>query len=413
MHLDEESARWVLGPLDGEPDTPSGVNIHRAIMEGRRRRRARRVSGYAATAGLTVLVLVGAAAAANGWLSPQASSATFQTSGSPEPTVSTSAAEPTLRPQAPTRCRISTLPLPDNREIALVTGADPTGRFLLGRTYPHPSASLEVGSRGEYHVIVWDRRRPTIVPLHGIEQVLTDITSTGVAVGNSYDKTGTTAWLYRDGKLSKLPGGAGGEANAINEANAVVGVRNRKPVIWPSVDQAPVELPLPADAIIGFASAIDEDGTVVGSVAAKGQAERPYVWLPNHIGQTLRLPDRGPQSPRDPKASAYTIRNGWVTGNVNKIAVRWDLRTGEPHMFPQFLVQASTVNAYGWQVGAGPTGRALLVSDADPVVLPGLPAQKPGESANIPQTLSDDGRVIGGQADDRTGNIRAVVWTCS
>jgi hypothetical protein len=405
MHLDEESARWVLGRLDGEPDTPSGVDVHRAVTDGRRRRRARRVGGYAATAVVTVLVLVGGAGAADGWLGPQASPATSQAPGSPDPT------EPAVAPppQAPTKCQISELLLPDGREMALVTGADPTGRFLLGRTYP----DSDPGRSGEYHVVVWDGRKPTLVLMKGMEQALNDVNTKGLAVGGSYSRTSTTAWLYRNGTLSMLPGGDGAEAHAINDANVAVGVRNSKPVIWPSVDRVPVELPLPAGANFGYASDIDEDGTVVGQVGSKGEAGRPYLWLPNRSGQALRLPAPVPQPSRAPTAGAYTIRNGWVTGNVNKTAVRWDLRTGEPRVFPQFLVQASTANRYGWQVGAGPTGRSLLLSDAGPVLLPDLVAHKRGESANLPRTLSDDGRVIGGQADDRGGIIRAVVWTCS
>jgi hypothetical protein len=404
MHLDEESARWVLGPLDGEPDTPSGVNVHRAIVEGRRRRRARRMGGYAATAGLTVLVLVGAAAAANGWLSPPATPATFQPAGSSEPTASPPAPVTlTPAPQAPTKCRISTLPVPDGRTMAVVTGADPTGRFLLGRAYPNRAGS------GEYLVVVWDGRRPTLVLMRGMEQALYDINTKRVAVGSSYLGTGMTAWLYRGGKLSKLPGGDGAEARAINEANTAVGVRNAMPVIWPSVDQAPVDLPLPAGATYGEALDIDEDGTIVGYVGTKGKDERPYVWLPDRTGRPLGVLDsRAPLS----TARAYGIRNGWVTGSVDKTAVRWDLRTGKPSVFAQFLAQASIANRYGWQVGTDAKGQALFLSGLRPVVLPGLAMHKPGELANSPKTLSDDGRVIGGQADD-SGIIRAVVWTCT
>jgi uncharacterized membrane protein len=294
------------------------------------------------------------------------------------------------------------LPLPDGRKMALVTGADPSGRFLLGRTYPIPVSS------GDYNVVVWDKRTPTIVPIRGMDQELNDINTSGVAVGLSYGDSGTTAWLYRRGKVSKLPGGDGAEAWAINEANTVVGARNRKPVIWRSLDQAPVELPLPEGATAGEARDIDEDGTIVGSVGMGYVVDRPYVWLPDGSGHPLALPDSGPQA-----GNAFSIRNGWVNGVLGASGVRWDLRTGDPRVFLQFQIRANRANRYGWQVGPDLQGRGLFLSDAGPVVLPDLALHKAGESTNLPTTISDDGRVIGGQADDRAGVIRAVVWTCS
>jgi hypothetical protein len=83
------------------------------------------------------------------------------------------------------------------------------------------------------------------------------------------------------------------------------------------------------------------------------------------------------------------------------------------HEVTGLVGNASAVNRYGWQVGIDAQGRAVFRSDAGAVVLPDLAAHKPGELKNGPTTLSDDGKVIGGQSDDRSGVIRAVVWTCS
>jgi hypothetical protein len=54
----------------------------------------------------------------------------------------------------------------------------------------------------------------------------------------------------------------------------------------------------------------------------------------------------------------------------------------------------------------------VLVAGAAPVLLPPLATHKPNTLSNIPSTVSDDGRIIGGQSDDPTGTIQAVVWRC-
>ena len=79
-------------------------------------------------------------------------------------------------------------------------------------------------------------------------------------------------------------------------------------------------------------------------------------------------------------------------------------------MFDELDVRASTANAQGWQVGSDKQGNAVLMTDTGKVVLPDLGTH--GPLSVIPSTLSDDGRVISGQADDTTGTIKAVVWRC-
>src|SRR5438552_14911334 len=137
MRIDEESAGMILGQLDQDPPTPSKVDLARAVTDARRRRRTRQVAGYTAVAGATALLLVGTSAVAGRWLSPAPSQPGSGGTGS-SPTAAA--------PPAPTKCTLGELPLPDGRKMALVTGADPTGRFLLGRTYP--AASPADGSMG-------------------------------------------------------------------------------------------------------------------------------------------------------------------------------------------------------------------------------------------------------------------------
>ncbi len=420
MHIDENSAGTILGQLDDDPPVPSIVDIERAVGDGRRRRRVRRAAGYGAVAGAAALVLAGGSVLAGTLRGPGT-----HIDGSQQAAAS---APVPKAPPAPTACALHMLPLPDGRTMALVTGGDPTGRFLLGRSYP-----ANVGQRSNMglHVIIWDRRKATLVAVPGDDQSLNDINSLGVAVGNSWAKSGEGAYYYRAGKVSQLPGGTGAEVRAINDAGTAVGSRGGKPVLWASVTSGPVNLALPSGATGGAAFDIDEDGTVIGTVSSAGPgSQEPYVWLPDGSGHRVDIPTNipiptvsspaaknpdksGARTASVPVATAYHIRDGWLTGRVYATAVRWNLRTGEVRTFPDFDTAADAINRYGWQVGIDMHGGAIFVGDGGSVALPGLAASAPGSLANIPSSISDDGKVIGGQSDDKTGVIRAVAWTCS
>src|SRR6266508_774678 len=278
----EEYATLLLAPLYGEPTTPSTVDIKRAVAEGRRRRRSRQVLGYAAIAALTALALAGLPAAdrllANAGPAPKGGPAGSPTtssspaaSGSPTAAGSPAIVQPpeptapaTATPRPPTRCTLARLPIPSGRTMGLVTGADPTGRYLLGRAYPAP-----------YQVLIWDNGRQVKVDVPGGDQVLYDINSSGTAVGVSYTDS-IVPWAYRNGKVSPLPGVSSGEARGINEAGVIVGSRSSAggiPVRWASPSSPPTDLPLPSDGDWrGLAYSVDEDGTVVGTLSRRGRA---------------------------------------------------------------------------------------------------------------------------------------------
>jgi hypothetical protein len=414
MRIDEESAGTVLSQLDEDPHTPSTVDVMRAVTDGRRRRRARRLAGYAAVAGGTAVVLVGGSAVAGAWRGP---------AGEPDGSATGSAAAAVeAAPPGPTSCAIKELPLPDGRRMALVTGGDPSGRYLLGRTYPDHTSGNSMG----LHVVIWDRSHPTIVAVPGDDQSLHDVNGKGVAVGSGWGRSGTVAYYYRNGRVATLTGGDGATANAIDEAGAVVGQQGQKPVVWRSVDQAPVELALPSGATWGRAADIDEDGTVIGAVGTGPSDQRPYVWSPNGSGHDLAIPSGVPAPPAkaDPRkagvanakgasAVVFNIRNGWVAGRVNATPVRWNLRTGDVREFPEIAGYPTGINRYGWQIGLDANSRALLLAGAAPVALPELVTHHAGTLTTIPTTISDDGRLVGGQSDDADDVIHAVIWTCS
>ncbi|BCB77820.1 hypothetical protein GCM10022251_38570 [Phytohabitans flavus] len=406
----------LLRSLDDEPRTPSTVDVQRAIATGRRRR-ARRAAGYTGAAAITVLAVAGASVVAAGVVrdAPPQAGAT----GAP-PTTSTTI-ETLATP--PTSCVLERLPAPDGAPMALVSGADPTGKYLVGRSYPRP---------GGYQAVIWHDGKATKVMLPGdVEESLRDVNSTGTAVGWSYtsgaDGTYSVPYAYHGGKVSKLPGVTRGSASAINDAGAIVGDDDEGHALrWPSVTAQPTRLPVPAGVSGAMAADIDEDGTVVGNL----DHQLPYVWLPDGTHRQLPMPTLHGEPAAT--ATATSIRNGWVTGTATNglgrkgdaakdpsgaeaakvVAVRWNVRTGEVRVFDGLKMGANATNAHGWQVGTDKQGRAVLVADDQAVVLPALDVRTPDGLSNIPNTVSDDGRTIGGQSDDHSDTIQAVVWRC-
>src|SRR5262249_20322157 len=153
---------------------------------------------------------------------------------------------------------------------AIVSGADPTGRYIVGRSYPG----------GKPSTVIWVDGRVQQAPMPGDDPILHDITSTGAAVGVSYVGGKTAAWYYADGTYTRL---AGGEAfaNSINERRTVAGAVREKPAIWRSPGEQPTMLALPGPEWSGQAMAIDEDGTVVGEVSKNGGTRTAAAWRPD------------------------------------------------------------------------------------------------------------------------------------
>jgi hypothetical protein len=412
----------LLRSLDDEPRTPSTVDVRRAIATGRRRR-ARRTAGYAGAATVTAVAVAGVSVA-GGLITRNASDAAA--TGTPRVTASVphkaayaipgTAGWKAPAAAPPTSCALERLPAPDNAPMALVSGADPAGRYIVGRTYP---------KGGGYQAVIWHDGKGRDVMLPGdLEELLTDVNSTGTAVGWSYTGSGSKAaqvpYVYRDGRVSKLPGVPRGSADAINDAGAIAGNDDsRGAVVWPSATAKPIRLPVPAGTSEAKAGDIDEDGTTVGTLDNK----IPYVWFADGTHRALPIPsiDGKPAA----AARVFSIRNGWASGvadnglarkggntkDARMETVRWNVRTGEISVADE-LMGVSTVNAQGWQIGTDKPGHAVLVAGGAPVVLPELVSRKADGVSTIATTVSDDGRTIAGQSDDASDIIQAVVWRC-
>jgi uncharacterized membrane protein len=411
----------LLRSLDPEPPQPSTVDITRAIADGRKRR-TRRGVGYAGVAAVTTLVIAGVAVAV-GTNRDRTSPTTVAASPSAKATTSSKPkADYTIpgtpgwtAPAAtpPTSCTIEKLPVPDGVKMALVSGGDPTGSYQVGRSYP----------KGRYVAVLWHNGKATKVDLPGdMEESLRDVNSSGTAVGWSYQgktdaDTGPVPYAYAGGKIVKLKGGHG-QALAINDAGAIVGDLGDHAAVWVSPGAAPTLLPEPAGTQASTAADVDEDGTVVGSLDLKV----PFVWFADGTSKALPLPTV--DGKKAPAARVFSIRNGWAIGVADESdlsgrggqgklwAVRWNVRTGEIQVVTGWDMQAEGLNAQGWEIGVTTKGRAALLAGGKQVALPELAPHDPGQLTNIPNAISDDGKIVAGQSDDASDTIRAVLWHC-
>jgi hypothetical protein len=436
MDREEEQAIALLRRLDDEPGTPSRVDLGKAITEGGRRRRTRRALGgggavvLAAAMVATVPVALTALRPASTAPNNQAGAATV------------TATRPASTVVPPTSCSVQRLPLLDGEPMSLVTGADPTGRFIVGRTYPANDHS------GAYPILMWDNGKPSRIVLPGADQVLSDVTTTGVAVGSGWGDNGPRSYIYRDGKVSLLRAAGSSQAMAINDAGQIVGSQDvgaagSKPVIWRDSSAQPVDLPLPASKSTGHATDIDENGTVIGTVwesptpkdlvapkdpaasnkpgvTGKGMPRNPstgYLWLPD--GTARELPKPMVQGARADYFLPRSIRNGWITGTATRVAAdgtpirvpaRLYLPTNEFVDFPTSSLSTYAGNGQGWVAGQLTDMQYALLTDEGLVNLPDI---EPHErtSGDI-RAVSDDGRIVAGQSEDAKNVIQAVVWNC-
>jgi hypothetical protein len=92
--------------------------------------------------------------------------------------------------------------------------------------------------------------------------------------------------------------------------------------------------------------------------------------------------------------------------------VRWNLRTGEVTVTAALPMAGNDVNPSGWEIGTDKSGAAVLVTSSGTVSLPDLDKHTPDGLATIPNAMSDDGRTIVGQSDDKKDVIQPIVWHC-
>lgn len=416
---DEQTVRALLGLRDDEGGPPS-VDLGAAIRTGRGRLRRRRTAQWSASAAVAVAVVVAAPATLHLLREPGHPAAS---PAAPPAVVASPSPSPSASPDAgPTSlaCVETRLPVPRPNQEALVTGADPTGHYTVGRVYDggHPR-----------QVIIWHDGKFTTLAMPGSDAELTDITSAGVAVGFSFPSgTNSTGWIYQNGRLSKLKGPYGAQPRAIADSGTIGGTENTKdgleyPIVWHSPSSAAVRLPLPGPNWLGQVDDVDPDGTVVGTVRSRvtSDANRGIVWRPDGSYQLLPLPTSVVAGANG--LEVHSIRDGAVVaaGTVSDSTgksltpVLYRLSTGEFTALPGADLFINAGNANGWVVGQASYGMPAVYSPGTGIVR--LPTLVPHDTSSPPaaiaaSTISDSGLLIGGQDVDGKNVIHAVNWTC-
>jgi hypothetical protein len=405
-----DTLRAVTADVRARPDLAAGVR--RGAL---RRRRRNRVGAVAAGAAAVVLAVTGVALVGPRALDggrPELGGT--RTADQPTPTPASS------KPDAPLACAVDRLPIPGGQPKSLVTGGDRTGRYLLGRAY----GSTQYVER--HPILIWDDGRPTAIDMPGADEMLNDINSAGVAVGSSFETDDTQrSYVYRDGALRRLTGNGSVEARAIGEQGVIVGSRSsaagqaQHPVVWRGPTGPMADLPAPA-GWEGTAADVDADGTIVGTLTnGKSINFRGYAWAPDGTGRQLPLPEIDGATALS--FAPITIDHGVVFGRATKdignggfevVPVLFDLRTERFTVLTR-QIGFRTGNARGWVAGSSRDGY-VVASPGGRASLPGLPGgvdTQPSRTDVV--SISTDGRVLGGQAVDGSGEIQAVRWTCS
>lgn len=315
------------------------------------------------------------------------------------------------------------MPAGSDKSTSVVAAADPTGRFLAGRSY-------EMADPGQQQVLIWDHGEPVQVDVPGSDLTVEDVNSRGVAVGTTFkssDSGSGASWSYVDGQVVMLAG-EDTRALAINEQGTIVGSRREpghrfSPVIWRDPTAPIEELSVPGPTWSIEATDVDSDGTVVGTGYRDDEIPLPpdhsFVWWPDGTREELPWPtiDGEPAG----RFRAESIHDGVVTGLVTDLDVgrsvrlfQYDLRAGEfTDLSGAAPVYPQAWNSHGWLAGSGSGDRPGLWSSSGGLVpLPGL--DRPGAQErryNAVVTLSEDGRVVGALTNDGQRG-RGGVWRC-
>jgi hypothetical protein len=291
-------------------------------------------------------------------------------------------------------CRLEKLPVPDGTWRSNIRAGDTTGRYLVG------DAAVLVDGETTIQQLLWVDGRLATVRTPYAQPFFVDVNSTGTVVGFSVTDGHHSAFQYKLGRVTGLPGlnpGDGSVAVAVNNRGDILGYStnsngDRIDVVWPAGRlQHPREIvePIPLGGVD-----IDQDGTVL---AVQVSAEE--------IVSYLLAPDGSAHIARGPTGStsvhAFAIANGWIGGfhpASSGMAMTWRPGGGPVNRVPDGYETTFAINGHG---DIGLYG-AIDRRQGGLVPLPSL-----GGPSGV-STLSDRGTAAGFANDG--SQVHAVVW---
>lgn len=366
----------LLTPLRDADVRPPRVDLQQAIRVGRRRRRLR----HATIAGLTAVAVLATAVAVTAVTGrPQSMPAERTPAPLPTSTVAPPLGECTLsKDTAPYVSRHPWVVLDDAWRVAVYLDAPGTApveavRYADGRVERIP----DVPSRFQ----------------------LTNVNRAGDFAG--VDVNSERAWVYRDGRFTRLELPEGATAVSLTDMNdagdllgivSTAGTLGFEAVVWPGGRPGrPRVLDIP-DGRSSRAYGLAWDGTVVGEVF-QGDDVTPFLWHPDGTGAPLPMPAAPPE-----EVAVTGLTGDWAVGP----GVRWNIRTGRADAV-EGIDGSGVVDMYG---------RIYSLSEPQVVWINGtlqpLPQSFDGHKVQF-QAVRDDGRqMYGMSAFDSTW----VRWDC-
>jgi uncharacterized membrane protein len=325
-------------------------------------------------------------------------------------------------------CALRILPIPEGLLSTKVTGMSRDGSVIAYQAEP-----LNPNDAPRYPRLYADGK-VTKVPMPGDSQLITDVNSKGAGVGYANVNGAWLPYVWRDGKLTRLLGGRG-FAHGINEKGDIVGElwgpldgsnSETGATVWWAGTTNPVRLPLPKTAVRGTATAIANDGRIIGHVTISGDLSgdtKPYIWYPNGTGKFLPMP--AGVTLADANSQPLEINGDWVAGylhapGVGAPGIRWNLAQGTAEMTRLGRdYETVAIGPDGTAVGLlynTPTA-AYQTTDGTVVELPGV--LDPADNINYDnaEAISADGSLIAGTVYAGSGangynTWNAVTWTC-
>ncbi|GAA2507522.1 hypothetical protein [Winogradskya humida] len=342
----------LLQRLASSPSEHSRVDIGRAVSEGRRRVRRRRLAAGAVAAVLVAAVPVSAAV----WARPTTHSTPVSQAQGCAPGVK--------------------LPVPAGSKKSFVVAGDRSGRYLAG----------EIDGRAA----LWHDGALEVVAEADGPSRFTAVNASGLAVG--------AGWAYSAGTFTKLASPTAALANAVSDNGTIVGARERNnkvvPVIWDSTGAAVRDLPT-RNGESGQAVWVSDEGVVLGLVRGAY-----YRWGPS-AGYTNEINLDGEKN----LILHAGVTNGqMIAGNVNVAGKEVGIRAfvlSDAERLPDAVREPTAINSRNWIAGLDPeTGALTLLAGDDLVAVPS------GDHAAV-TAVAADGTTLGGYDGEA-----ATTWRC-